>query len=126
MGRLETLRVKLFADGADLEGIVRMASNPLIKGFTTNPTLMRKAGVADYESFARKLLAAVPDRPVSLEVFADDFPEMIRQARVIASCAMSDGSSPLGTTVANPATNRGHWALKNAANSSTRSRCSSL
>jgi transaldolase len=64
---------------------MKMYANPMIKGFTTNPTLMRKAGIADYESFARKLLAAVPDRPVSLEVFADDFPEMIRQAKAIAS-----------------------------------------
>src|SRR5437867_2769630 len=85
MTRVDALRVKIFADGADLTGIVQMYSNPLIKGFTTNPTLMRKAGVADYEVFARRVLEAVPDRPVSLEVFADEFPEMIRQARVIAS-----------------------------------------
>ena len=85
MTRVERLRVKIFADGADLDGIVRMAANPLIKGFTTNPTLMRKAGVGDYEKFARQVLEAVPDRPVSFEVFADDFPEMIRQAKVIAS-----------------------------------------
>src|SRR5262249_36394249 len=62
----------------------KLAANPLIQGFTTNPTLMRKAGVTDYEAFARKLLAAVPDRPVSSEVFADDFDEMAWQARVIA------------------------------------------
>ncbi|MGH6689483.1 MAG: transaldolase [Gammaproteobacteria bacterium] len=85
MSRLQGLRVKLFADGADLDGIVRMYANPLIRGFTTNPTLMRKAGVDDYEPFARAVLAAVPDRPVSLEVFADDFSEMMRQARVLAS-----------------------------------------
>src|SRR5262249_51253158 len=85
MTRVQGLRVKIFADGADLDGIVRMAANPLIKGFTTNPTLMRKAGVPDYEKFARQVLEAVPDRPVSLEVFADDFPEMIRQAKVIAA-----------------------------------------
>jgi len=85
MSRVQGLRVKIFADGADLDGIVRMAANPLIQGFTTNPTLMRKAGVPDYEKFARQVLEAVPDRPVSLEVFADDFPEMIRQAKVIAS-----------------------------------------
>jgi len=85
MTRVQRLRVKIFADGADLDGIVRMAANPLIKGFTTNPTLMRKAGVPDYEKFARQVLEAVPDRPVSLEVFADDFPEMVRQARVIAA-----------------------------------------
>jgi transaldolase len=85
MSRLDGLRVKLFADGADLDGIARMAANPLIKGFTTNPTLMRKAGVADYEIFARHVLATVPDRPVSLEVFADDAAGMIEQARTIAT-----------------------------------------
>ena len=85
MNRLQRLRVKIFADGADLDGILQMYGNPMIKGFTTNPTLMRKAGVANYERFARQVLAAIPDRPVSLEVFADDFPEMIRQAKVIAS-----------------------------------------
>lgn len=85
MNKLNGLKVKIFADGADFDGIMKMYANPMIKGFTTNPTLMRKAGIADYESFARKLLAAVPDRPVSLEVFADDFPEMIRQGKAIAS-----------------------------------------
>lgn len=85
MNRVETLKTKIFADGADLDGILKMYANPVIRGFTTNPTLMRKAGIADYEEFARKLLAAVPDRPISLEVFADDFLEMIRQARSIAS-----------------------------------------
>ena len=85
MSLLHKLRVKIFADGADFDGIMKMYENPLIKGFTTNPTLMRKAGITDYEAFARKLLAAIPDRPVSLEVFADDFDEMERQAKVIAS-----------------------------------------
>src|SRR6188768_2573632 len=85
MASAEKLRVKIFADGADFDGIMKMYVNPLIKGFTTNPTLMRKAGVTDYEAFARKLLAAVPYRPVSLEVFADDFDEMERQALAIAS-----------------------------------------
>jgi len=85
MSSLEKLRVKIFADGADFDGIMKMYANPLIKGFTTNPSLMRKAGVTDYEAFARKLLAAVPDRPVSLEVFADEFDEMERQALAIAS-----------------------------------------
>lgn len=85
MPSLNDLKVKIFADGADFDGIMKMYANPLIKGFTTNPTLMRKAGVADYEAFARKLLAAVPDRPISLEVFADDFDEMERQALAIAS-----------------------------------------
>ena len=85
MPSLSDLRVKIFSDGADFDAIMKMYANPAIKGFTTNPTLMRKAGIADYEAFARKLLAAVPDRPVSLEVFADDFPEMKRQALAIAS-----------------------------------------
>ena len=71
MINLKSLKVKIFADGADLDGIRAMYANPLIKGFTTNPTLMRKAGIADYEAFGRSVLAAVPDRPVSLEVFAD-------------------------------------------------------
>src|SRR6266850_7169055 len=84
MSTLANLKVKIFADGADYEGIVKMAKNPVIKGFTTNPTLMRKAGVNDYETFARKVLAAIPDRPVSFEVFADDFASMAEQARTIA------------------------------------------
>jgi transaldolase len=85
MSRLADLKVKIFADGADYDGIVKMARNPLIKGFTTNPSLMRKAGVTDYEAFARKVLSAVPDRPVSFEVFADDFASMAEQARAIAA-----------------------------------------
>ena len=85
MPSVDKLRVKIFADGADFDGIMKMYANPQIKGFTTNPTLMRKVGITDYEAFARKLLAAVPDRPVSLEVFADEFDEMERQAKVIAS-----------------------------------------
>lgn len=80
-----TLKVKLFADGADLSGIKEMYANPLIKGFTTNPTLMRKAGVEEYKAFAMQVLKAVPDRPVSLEVFADEFGEMEHQALEIAS-----------------------------------------
>ena len=82
---LEKLKVKLFADGADLAGMKEMYANPLIKGFTTNPTLMRKAGIQDYKAFARQVLEAIPDRPISFEVFADDFDEMARQAREIAS-----------------------------------------
>jgi transaldolase len=85
MPRLDELRVQIFADGADLDGIVELARQPFIKGFTTNPTLMRKAGVADYRAFARDVLAAVPNRPISFEVFADDFAEMERQAREIAT-----------------------------------------
>lgn len=82
---LAALRVKIFADGADHDGILEMARNPLIRGFTTNPTLMRKAGVADYQAFAVEILEAIPDRPISFEVFSDDFDEMARQARRIAS-----------------------------------------
>ena len=85
MGRVEQLAIKIFADGADFDNIVKLSANPIIKGFTTNPTLARNAGVTDYEAFSRKVLAAVPDRPVSLEVFADEFPEMLRQARTIAT-----------------------------------------
>jgi transaldolase len=79
------LRVKVFADGADLEGIRSLYGNPLIQGFTTNPTLMRKAGITDYAAFARELLEAVPDRPISFEVFSDEFADMERQARLISS-----------------------------------------
>jgi transaldolase len=82
---IKALKVKLFADGADIAGMKEMAANPLIKGFTTNPTLMRKAGVADYKAFAHDVLRAIPDRPVSFEVFADDFPTMESQAFEIAS-----------------------------------------
>jgi transaldolase len=78
--QLGDLKVKLFADGADRAGILRMYANPLIRGFTTNPTLMRKAGVTDYEAFAKDIVSAVPDRPISFEVFADEFAEMERQA----------------------------------------------
>ena len=77
--------VKIFADGADLEGILELADRPEIAGFTTNPTLMRQSGVTDYEGFARKLLEQIADRPVSFEVFADEHDEMLRQARLIAS-----------------------------------------
>ena len=84
MSRITDLKVKIFADGADYDGMVKMSRNPAIKGFTTNPTLMRKAGVSDYEAFARKVLATITDRPVSFEVFADDFASMAEQARTIA------------------------------------------
>jgi len=81
---LDALRVKLFADGADLEGIAKLAANSRIAGFTTNPTLMRKAGIADYEAFARRALEIVGARPISFEVFADEAAEMVRQARKLA------------------------------------------
>jgi transaldolase len=87
MPDLSDLTVKIFADGADIEGIAAMAANPLIRGFTTNPTLMRKDGVGDYEEFARQVLKFVPDRPVSFEVFADEAEEMESQAREISSWA---------------------------------------
>ena len=79
------LKVKVFADGADLEDIRALTSHPYVKGFTTNPTLMRQAGVTDYEAFAKQVLEVVPDRPVSFEVFADDLDEMEKQARTISS-----------------------------------------
>jgi transaldolase len=82
---IDDLRIKLFADGADLGSILTLYRNPRIKGFTTNPTLMRKAGVHNYETFARNLLRAVPDRPVSFEVIASDEETMEAQARAIAS-----------------------------------------
>ena len=85
MSGIKALKVKLFADGADLAGMKEMVANPLIKGFTTNPTLMRKAGITDYKAFARDVLNAIPDRPVSFEVFADDFGQMEVQALEIAS-----------------------------------------
>jgi transaldolase len=79
------IATKIFADGADLEGILRLAADPRIKGFTTNPTLMRKAGITDYEPFARELLERITEHPISFEVFADDTDEMRRQARLISS-----------------------------------------
>lgn len=85
MTEIQRLGVKIFADGADVGHILALARNPLIKGFTTNPTLMHKAGITDYEGFARKLLDAIRDRPISFEVFSDELPEMAAQARVIAS-----------------------------------------
>ena len=82
---VEGLRIKIFADGADIKAMREAAANPLIKGFTTNPTLMRAAGVSDYKAFALDALKAIPERPISFEVFADDFPTMEDQAREIAS-----------------------------------------
>lgn len=85
MSKLADLKVKLFTDGADKGQIVEMAKQPWIAGFTTNPSLLKKAGVRDYEAFARDLVAAVPDRHISFEVFSDDIPEMLAQGRVIAA-----------------------------------------
>lgn len=83
--KIQSLDIEIYADGADIEGIKELYKNSLIKGFTTNPTLMKKSGIQDYEKFGRELLATISDRPVSLEVFADDFDEMIEQAEYIAS-----------------------------------------
>jgi transaldolase len=85
MPSVNQLKVKIFADGADKAGMVEMYKNPNVKGFTTNPTLMRKAGVTDYEAAAKEIVTAIPDRSISFEVFADDFAEMERQARRITT-----------------------------------------
>ena len=85
MPALDSLKVKIFADGADCAGIREMAAKRYIAGFTTNPTLMRKAGVTDYRAFGKEALDCVGGRPISFEVFSDEFEEMERQAREIAS-----------------------------------------
>jgi transaldolase len=85
MTKVADLKVKIFGDGADLPGMLALYREPYIRGFTTNPTLMNKAGIRDYKAFAKEVLAAIPDRPVSLEVFSDDLREMERQAREIAT-----------------------------------------
>ena len=85
MKSIADLSVKIFSDAADLDDMRRAYAQPYIKGFTTNPTLMRKAGVSDYTAFAQEAIAAIPDRPISFEVFSDDFNEMERQARTIAA-----------------------------------------
>ena len=82
---LKSLKVRLFTDGADKAQIVEMARQPWIAGFTTNPSLLKKAGVSDYEAYGRDLVAAVPDRHISFEVFSDEIAEMVAQARVIAT-----------------------------------------
>ena len=85
MKSVDQLTVKIFADGADLAGMLALYRQPYVKGFTTNPTLMRKAGITDYRAFAKEVLRAIPDRPISFEVFSDEFGEMERQASEIAS-----------------------------------------
>jgi transaldolase len=85
VSRLLNLRTKIFADGADLAGMLEMAQKPYIAGFTTNPTLMRKAGITDYRAFARQVVRAIPEKPISFEVFSDEFAQMERQAREIAT-----------------------------------------
>ena len=80
MNALDNLKVKIYADGADRDGMLEMYAKPYIQGFTTNPTLMKKAGITDYKAFAHEILQAIPDRPISFEVFADEFIDMERQA----------------------------------------------
>jgi transaldolase len=85
MKSIDQLRVKIFADGADRNGMLEMHAKPWIKGLTTNPTLMRKAGILDYRAFALEMLDAIREKPISFEVFSDEFAEMERQALEIAS-----------------------------------------
>ncbi len=85
MTTVENLKVKIFADGADKEGMLEMHAKPFIKGLTTNPTLMKKAGITNYEAFAKDILTVINDKPISFEVFSDDLSEMKRQALKIAS-----------------------------------------
>jgi transaldolase len=87
MNTIESIPIKIFADGADKQGILDLYAKPYIKGLTTNPTLMRKAGITNYEAFAKEILQTVTDKPISFEVFSDEFPEMRRQALKIASWA---------------------------------------
>jgi transaldolase len=85
MKAVADLKVKLFADGAEKKSMLELYANPAIRGFTTNPTLMRKADITDYEAFAHDILTVISDRPISFEVFADEFDEMERQARIISA-----------------------------------------
>ena len=84
MQTINNLKVKIFADGADKAGMLEMYRKPYVKGFTTNPSLMRKAGISDYRAFAKEILREIPDRSISFEVFSDEFNEMERQAHEIA------------------------------------------
>lgn len=85
MKKIDELRVKIFADGADKSGMLEMYTKPFVKGLTTNPTLMKKAGISDYRAFCKDILSSIKDKPISFEVFSDDFSEMERQALEIAS-----------------------------------------
>jgi transaldolase len=85
MKKVEELKVKIFADGADKAGMIEMYEKPFVKGLTTNPTLMKKAGIKDYRAFCKDILSSIKDKPLSFEVFSDDFKEMERQALEIAS-----------------------------------------
>jgi transaldolase len=82
---VKKLKVKIFADGADLPTMLEMSNKPFIQGLTTNPTLMRKAGISDYKKFAREVLELIQNKPISFEVFSDDFEEMVEQAMEISS-----------------------------------------
>lgn len=85
MTQLKDIKVQLYADGANKEDILKLYANPMISGFTTNPTLLKKAGIKDYTAFAKDLLSVISDRPISFEVFADDFETMFKQAKIIKS-----------------------------------------
>jgi transaldolase len=85
MKKVEDLKVQIFADGADKAGMLEMYAKPFVKGLTTNPTLMKKAGITDYRAFCKDILTHIKDKPLSFEVFSDDFAEMERQAMEIAS-----------------------------------------
>jgi len=87
MSTLKDLKIKIFADGADKAGMLQLNANPLIQGMTTNPTLMRKAGLTDFEAFAKDILQSITVKPISFEVFSDEFPEMRRQALKISAWA---------------------------------------
>ena len=87
MIKLEDLKIDIYADGADFASILKLNNNSMIKGFTTNPTLMKKAGVANYKDFAIELLKVIKDKPISFEVFSDEIEEMETQAREISSWA---------------------------------------
>jgi transaldolase len=105
MNNQNRLSVKIFADGANLDDIKRLSRDPLIAGFTTNPTLMRQANVTDYEQFSRAVIAEIGGRPLSLEVFSDDFTEMASQARQIASWGSNVYVKiPVSNTVGDPST----------------------
>lgn len=101
---MQNLQIKIFADGADITGILQMNQYPWIQGFTTNPTLMRKAGVTDYQAFAKDILQHIPDKPISFEVFSDDFDEMYDQALLINSWGNNVYVKlPISNTKAEPA-----------------------
>ena len=85
MQNLKDLKIKIFSDGADIKSMIEAYKGGIVKGFTTNPTLMRKNGISDYEKFAKEVLKNIPDRPISFEVFSDEFNEMEKQAKKIAS-----------------------------------------